>query len=237
MQVSAAFDCCLDDDRLIIAATYIKPDGEVYDLYRVGLKDKKITCLVPGWVKYGLSSAKEYEGAYSNRGILPIGIQGYCDADNGYVYYAWEGNLRIMKVNIHTGEIDTFGEKTGNYVMPKVSNRLANAYAEGDRKVWVEERHKLNYIDDINVSKNYIVLSYIKPDPSVGMRIKMLQIYGHNQKLITEFKAPNEVLLSDNGVSTSLSMDRKNDRLIFLKHFLDKNDEDAYEIVIYDIVQ
>jgi len=134
MRINAGFDCCLDNGGLVLAAFTLVDNDKRYDAYRVNFADKTIKYLLPSEVKYGFSSVKEYLAAYHGKDIAPIGIQTYCDAFQGNLYYVWEGNLRIIRVNIRTGEITTFGQKTQNYIRPKVTNSLVNAYEERDKK-------------------------------------------------------------------------------------------------------
>jgi len=237
MQVNAGFDCCLDNGGLVLAALIYGDRGRNYDAYRINLTNKSIKYLLPSEIKYGFSSIKEYETAYKGNDILPIGIQSYCDVYDGYLYYSWLGDLRIIRVNISTGGIATFGQKTQNYSKPKVSNRFATAYAERDKTIYAEERRKLTLIDDINASKSYIILSYMKPDSTLDRQVRMLQFYGHDQKLIAEIRAPREISFNDESEAANIIMDRKNDRLIGFRRFLNKQDEDRYEFLVYDIVK
>lgn len=237
MPVELGIDCCFEKDGLVIAAEIYDKQGKIYDAYRVNLNDKSIKYLLPSEVKYGYASQKEFKAAMQGHDILPIGIQGYCDVYDGYLYYAWMGNLRIIRVNTGTGEISTFGQKTQNYIRPQASNRLASAYAEQDKKLYREERRKLILIDDINVSMSYIILSYMKPDVDLDRRIRMLQFYGHDQKLLAEIRAPREISFFDENDAASMIVDKKSDRLVCLRRFLNKQDEDQYEILVYDIVK
>ena len=237
MPVELVIDCCLDNGGIVLAAYKLLDNDRRYDAYRVNLADKTIKYLLPSEVKYGFSSVKEYLAAYHGKDIVPIGIQAYCDGFQGNLYYVWEGNLRIIRVNIRTGEITTFGEKTQNYIKPKVSNSLLNAYEERDKKKYREEKRKLTLIDDINVSGSYIILSYLKPDPAIDRQKRMFQFYGHDQKLIAEIKAPQEIAFGDEDEWVGMTTDRKNNRLICLRKFLDKQDEDRYEFLVYDIVK
>jgi len=52
-------------------------------------------------------------------------------------------------------------------------------------------------LDDINISKSFIILSYLKPDPAIDRQKRMFQFYGHDQKLIAEIKAPQEIAFGD----------------------------------------
>jgi len=237
MPVELGIDCCFEKDGLVIAAEIYDKQGKVYDVYRVDLNDKSIKYLLPSEVKYGYASQKEFKVARQSNDLLSLGILGCCDVYDGYLYYAWMGNLRIIRVNTVTGEITTFGQKTQNYIRPQASNRLASAYAEQDKKLYREERRKLTLIDDINVSKSYIILSYMKPDVGLDRRIRMLQFYGHDQKLLAEIRAPREISFFDESDAASMIVDKKSDRLVYLRRFLNKQDEDEYEFLVYDIVR
>jgi hypothetical protein len=65
----------------------------------------------------------------------------------------------------------------------------------------------------------------------------MLQFYGHDQKLLAEIRAPREISFFDENDAASMIVDKKSDRLVYLRRFLNKQDEDQYEILVYDIVK
>jgi len=238
MPVDAGFDCAMNKGMLALSSFIYGAHGKSYHAYGVNIKDKSITYLLPSEIKYGYSSVDEYESAYQGNDIVCIGIQGYCDIYNDLLYYVWEGDLRIIRVDTSTRGIITFGKKTENYTKPKVSSRLARAYANGDNVVRSEERKKLTLVDDINVSRNYIILSYMKPDPYLGRRVRMLQFYGHDQKLIAEIMAPREISFNDENEAISMTIEKGKDRLICMRRFLNKDEtDDLYEILVYDIVK
>ncbi len=234
--VNAGVDCCLYNDLLFLAAFVLDPDGNSCELYSVNLTNGKTSYVLPSHEKYGLSSTAEYRKVYRNtNSIVAIGTPGYCDAYNGKVYYVWEGDLRILRIDIKTGDIEEFWIKTDKYVQPFVSDRLAIAYEQKERMVMAVEKSKFSIIDDINVSKNYIVLSYMTPSKTAGRRSRMLQFYGHDMKFISEIEAPKEVSFSDEDESAVICMNRETDSLIFLRRFLDAKDEDKFEILVYNI--
>jgi hypothetical protein len=112
------------------------------------------------------------------------------DITDGYAYFVWKGNLRIIRIDVSTGNVvgKPFGKKTGHYVEPKLTQKLLNAYYKRDGKLFKEEREKMSFVKSIfATSKNVFVIygSPINSGPGIPF---WLQKYSLDGQFINESK-------------------------------------------------
>jgi hypothetical protein len=164
-------DIQLKDHRLFISGYLTDPDGNPYDFYYVDITKNEAdsnhkTYLLPSYYKYGLESIQEYENQYRKKPDIPvIGINGLFDIYGDYAYFVWEGNLRIIKINIISREIDVkpFGMQPPHYVKPFASQKLVDSLRKRDIKMHESERMKMSYVKNIFTSSKYVLVIYEGP--------------------------------------------------------------------------
>jgi 6-bladed beta-propeller len=202
-------------------------NGDEWEGFIYNFKTKEYTTLLKSMTKYGFNNVKDYK--LNRRDISIIGAGGFCDWRRDYAYFIWSGNLKINKINIKTKQIETFGKKTANYRIPKVTTALKNAYNAIDLKAYAKEIEKFSYIYGILTNKDYLMVSYDKfLSPGEKVQERMLQFYTLDGKFI------NEVILPSNGpCGLFASKDNDDDILyMFRRKIIETDDEDEENYLI-----
>lgn len=184
----AGTDFKLKGKRLLIAGYKPDRDGNPYDLYYINIANGETHFLLPSYRKYGLKSPKEYEEKYRRTGELKaMGAASWFDIqDNNNVYMAWESKLSIIKLNLESGDLTTFGQKTPNYFEPKAEQFL-EAYRKKSTKEIQNERSKTSYVKNVLASSKYILVVIEGPvDQEKQQSHLWLQFYDLKGKFIKE---------------------------------------------------
>jgi hypothetical protein len=183
----------LRNDKLFVSGYRPNEKSKPFDLYYIDLANNQINLLLPSYKKYGLKSFDEYETKYRRQpDIGVIGIGGWFDLHEDDVYFAWEGDLRIIKQNIRTGEVSYFGRKSANYVKPYATKKLINSISTRDFKTTQQEKAKMSFVRSIFTSKKHVLLVYegpVKNDKNPGF---MIQFYMFNGDFVEEIPIPGE---------------------------------------------
>jgi len=238
--IDLGLDFSLMKNELLVAGYKVDPNGKPYSLYILNLKTNKYTFLMPSEIKYGLNSFTEYKAQYRSKPELgSIGARGFCDWQSEYAYYIWEGNLRIIKINMKSGKIKFFGKKTQDYIQPTATKALIKANRERNTKSIFKEKYKMSYIKAIFVNEKYVGLLYNKPAENRGDDWDiydaefqyMFQLYTLDGKFIKE--------ISISGKYYEMYMTRNGNSLYFLSSKFDekKEEKEFYEILKYKIVE
>jgi hypothetical protein len=172
----------LDNNKLYISGTKRTIDGKNYQFYYMELDtDDQYVYLLPGYMKYGLNSDKEYYKEIFNKPyISAIAALSYFDILNDFAYYIWGGDLKIFKINLNTKTISTFGKKTANYIKPSASKRLINSsgiHSTQAAKIRSQERNKMSYVRQIFASKKHVLVIYEARDNNHNDLGYMMQFY------------------------------------------------------------
>lgn len=186
-------DIQLQGNRLFIAGYLPDPGGNPYDFYYIDLTNNQTTFLLPSYYKYGLKSLREYENQFRKKtDFHSIGINGWFDIYRDDAYFVWEGNLKIIKLNIVSKEItpDTFGIQPLHYVKPYASQELIESRRKLDLKRHLGEKTKMSYVRDIFVSSKYVLLIYEGPTSQDNTANSWLQFYTLDGNFINELPIP-----------------------------------------------
>ena len=179
---------------------------------------------------FGFSSDKEYQKA--RKDISIIGSQGYCDWWGDYAYLIWRGNLKIMKINMKTREMESFGKKTENYLQPTATERKRKALRERNLRVLGEEAGKYSDIMGLYTNKDYLLLMYNKPRvKGEEVNSRMLQFYTLDGTFINELQ-----ITHGTGCVLFLSKD-KNDDILYMLHPGEAEDYQEYLVSRFKIVK
>ena len=203
-------DIEISGNRLFIAGYQPDPDGYPYDLFYIDLsgstKNSQIrkvqrTYLLRSYYKYGLKSFDEYERIYRNEPysyIKAIGINSWFDVQGDEVYYAWEGDLRVIKLNIKPTldeEPTFFGEKPPHYKKPSKSFKmpaLVNAYRNRDFSDLKSAKSEMYYVRNIFTSSNNVILIYEGPNTQGKSTTFRAQIYSLEGGSMKETNIPGK---------------------------------------------
>ena len=94
----------------------------------IDLTNDQTTFLLPSYHKYGLKSFDEYETKYHRKSdIRTIGIVVFFDIQGDDVYFVWEGDLKILKINMKSGKLVFFGKKPSHYIKPFATKEMSEA--------------------------------------------------------------------------------------------------------------
>ncbi|MFC2146173.1 6-bladed beta-propeller [Acidobacteriota bacterium] len=190
-----AYDIQLKGNRLLISGYKQRQDEEPYDFYYVDLTNDQTTFLLPSHYKYGLKSFREYEIEYRGKPDFPaIGIKGWFDIHNDDVYFVWEGNLKVIRLNFVSGEIslNPFGNQKTNYVKPRATKKLRESRRKIDTSIAESERAKVSYVKNIFVSSGHILVIYQGPINQGNASNFWLHFYKLNGDFVREEPIPGQ---------------------------------------------
>lgn len=182
-------------NKLFIAGYTSDQVGNPYDFYYIDLTNDKTVFLLPSYRKYGLQSFKEYEIQNRSKSVIPvIGIRGFFDINRDEVYFVWEGNLKIIKLNIVSGGIDTntFGIQPPHYIKPYASENLLEARKKEDFNVIQKELAKMSYVRNIFVNSKDILVIYEGPVKQSSATNFRMQFYTLDGNFIKEVLVPGQ---------------------------------------------
>ena len=206
-------DSQLKGNKLLISGYMPTPKKETYDLYYIDLIDNQPEFLLPSYCKYGLKSFNDYVTQYRRKpDIKAIGISSRLDIHRDDVYFVWEGDLRIIKINIGSREWTSFGEKTPSYIKPFASRRLLEGYSKGNPKVTRIEKTKMSFIRDIFVNPKYVMVIYEGPimqDKSSNFRLQFYTLDGDFIKEVPISGKPDRKMWFDKDMNILYSLSSK----------------------------
>jgi hypothetical protein len=189
-------DIKLIGNRLFISGYLPDPDGKPYDFYYIDLKKDQKIFLLPAYLKYGLNSFQEYEIQYREKSdISVIGINGFFDIYRDDAYFVWEGNLKVIKLNFVSGDIDQvhFGMQPPHYVKPYASEKLIDSRRKRDIKMHESERMKMSYVKNIFTSSKYVLVIYEGPVNQGTATNFWLQLYTLDGDFIKEVPIQGQI--------------------------------------------
>jgi hypothetical protein len=209
-------DFHLAGDRLFVSGYIPDKNGAHYDLYYIDLKNKKRTLLLPSHHKYGLKDYKEYILKYT-RGfeIRSIGIAGWIDIKGDDVYFVWEGDLKIIKINLQTNDAIWFGQKSRRYFKPSASENLIKAYSQRDSDPLVRERRMMTFVRNVFVGHKYVFVIYEELMQRGKQKIIRMQLYtlaGDFLKDVPIPETPNKMMWFDKKNSILYSLSNKGEK-------------------------
>jgi hypothetical protein len=184
-------DIQLSNNKLFIAGYISDQDKWHYELYSIDLSNRKTTFILPSYYKFGFKSFREFEIQIAqNVDIRVIGINGWFDIYSENAFFVWEGNLKIIKVNVESGEGHPkfFGEKPPHYVKPHSTDKLI----QGQKKRRVDtinrEKAEMSYVRNVFTSpkSKYILVIYEGPASRNKKGYSRLQFYSLDGDFIKE---------------------------------------------------
>jgi len=232
--LALAYDIKFITPEKILVSGYNEDSNKIgHDLYFFYPQSGKIEFLLSSYEKYGYSSQKKYENEFLKK-IAPIGISGYCDYMGKYIFFAWEGSLKILKINMETKNIQSFGEMTKNYRPAIVTPRLSKLYNERADKELDAEMQKLSYVTGIFTDDDFVALTYANYEKDVEGWQTIVQFYTPDGKYLQETILPggiNSASLSD----PSFCYVKETNTLYYLSRTLDAELDDIYKILKFKI--
>lgn len=235
---SVGEDIKLRDGRIYFAGTKFGSDGVPNAFYSAALgenlksfslDDKSYIYYLPSHLKFGFDSVSEYRTELYKKGTLTaIGVLGIFDILGDFAYFAWEGDLKIFKIDLKTKRHITFGKKTPLYNKPKTTKRILEAFRIRKFKDMIGERKKLSYVKKVIAAEKYVLLIYDARKQGGENEGSRLQYYSHGGKFLKE-----EVLPGDAGRTTW--MDKKNNILYMLTSEYGTDDSIVFYVHTYHV--
>ena len=185
----------LSNDRLFISGYKAGPNNEHYDFYSIDLRNNETAFLLPSYRKYGLSSPGEHARQFfENLDIPKIGIRGWFDIYRDDAYFVWEGSLKIIKLNIETGEIGpaSFGTQPPHYIKPHASPELREVYRTMNTKGIENEKAKMSYVRHLFTSPKYVIVIYQGPSAQGNASNYRIQFYTLDGDFINDSPIPGQ---------------------------------------------
>jgi len=220
----------------IIIASYTRDkNNKKYNLYMKNFNGKNTRYLLPHFLKWGFKSEGEYQREYE---IIPKYATPFVDFDvaENCVYYAWEGLLKIIKINLKTKEIHFFGKETENYTRPKPTKKIVKAFEERKVKLIEKEREKMSWVIGVFADKDFIGVLYNNFDKKTSLWKAICQFYKPDGEFMGEYHLPDAVDYSIYGPKHFY--DKINNNLYILSRKLNEESYlDEYQIMKYQILK
>ena len=216
----------------IILDDLIISSGKKYHLYMKDFQDKRIVNLLPVELRYGFKSIKEYDQKYGD--ISKITAQlGFLDTYGDNVYFVWEALLRVIKSNLRTNQLEFFGKETKNYIRPKVSRKIIDAFNQRNVKKIEEEWENMSRVFGVFADEDFVGILYSNLDKKLSLWKAILQLYSPEGKFLREEHLP---FAEDYGSFLRNFYDDENDFLYILsRHINEETSIEKCEILKYKI--
>ncbi|HLP44375.1 MAG TPA: hypothetical protein VK469_00405 [Candidatus Kapabacteria bacterium] len=178
-------------ERLLIAGYMTDENGNPFDLYEISA-DGQITPILSSFEKYGLKSNEEYEIEYRQKpNIKAKGINSCFDVQGDDVYFAWEANYKIIKLNLKSRQVSYFGQKPRNYVEP-AADKLVEAFQKRNNEMMKTARESMSYIAKVFTTDVFVLVIFAGPFNQANGFNYTLQLYDLNGKYLGETAVPGQ---------------------------------------------
>lgn len=188
-----AVDLKLSDSKLFISGTTLN-NRRPFDLYYYDFgtrtnNDQQLekVLLMPSTYKYGFDHSKDYFEQLRSKQSYALGGIGYVDIIGKYAYYAWEGDLNLIKINLDTGDIsDKFmkARKIDNYSKPEMTDRLKLSFKKRHYKDIEKEKKGMSFVREVFANSDNVFIIY--QNYSDGYSPILIQVYGHDGRFKRE---------------------------------------------------
>jgi hypothetical protein len=227
------FNPRLANGRIYISGYAPVSDKEAYSLFSRDLQTGELEYILPNWTKYGFSSFGQYDSKKNS--VLSLGGAGFCDVLEDSIYFVWEGDLKILKIDGSTKKWESFGYKTKNYRQPKVTTALEMAISVLSLEGMDTEFAKMSFVNAIFADKGFVGVVFQNYDSKSSLWKMFLQLYTPSGEFITETPLQDAVTYIDFRAGNSF-YDRESHTLYYLSiRYDEKTNLDRYEIISYKI--
>lgn len=187
-------DFFLKENILFMSGNRISEDGKYYSFYAFNIdKNGDYKYFLPSYLKFGLSSENEHRTELIKKSDLAtIGVKGMFDMNGGFAYYAWEGDLKVFRIDLKTGEIKTFGKKMAHFKKPYTTQKLIDSFFSRQVDIVRRERAKMSYVKQIFTSNSYVMVIYTIPSKNNEDNVYMVQFLKMDGTFVQEVVLPGK---------------------------------------------
>jgi hypothetical protein len=218
--------------KILVSGYKADSNGKEYDLYFLNPQSTHAEFLLPSHLKYGFSTHQKYKNKYLSN-IAPIGIYGYCDDMKNNIYFAWNGNLNILKINGDSKKISHFGKNTKNYIQPHVSPQLLKLYNERSKQV-SKEMQKISYVTGIFADEGFVGVTYANFKKEIEGWQTIVQFYSHDGVFLKEAILPGAINTTTYA-DPSFCYVKESNTLYYLARTMDEEFNDIFKILKFKI--
>ena len=225
-------DVKIFNDGVMIDGYAIDSNGKEYSLYFKDFEGKKTKYILPRYLKYGFES--ENISKIRLNDISPLGVFSYFSVYDHYIFYAWEGRLKILKIDLETNKVDSFGQETKYYARPKVTKGILEARMKRKGEIESKEKENMSWIRGVFANDDFIVLYYVNYNKQSSFWEAFLQFYDHSGNFFYEKRLPDAISYLRNG--PPFYYHQAKNRIYFLSLKLNTiGFLDEYEVLKYKI--
>lgn len=153
--------------QMIVDEVARDKNEEAYHLYLKNLTSPQSSLVMPWAIRYGMKPGSDYMQKHlAHAAQLGLGMS-YFDLVGDDVFYVWEGELRIIRINLKSRTWSFFGKETANFVRPRLIGARSRRPADD----------KFSRIWGIFADKEKVLLFYANPNPDFKRLKVFFQVY------------------------------------------------------------
>lgn len=176
--------------KLLVSGYAPDEKNNPHDLYTIDLSSNRTTFLLPSYLKYGLKSYAEYEKKYL--GISILGLSGWFSVQGDSIFYTWEGDLKLIKVGINSGQwANGFGKQYLPYRKPSTSSKLYESFKSRNTQAVIKEKAKMSFVKHVFTDAEHVYVIY--QGPITQKSNFQLQIYTLSGGYLVDVPIPGQV--------------------------------------------
>ncbi len=235
--IVSVFDSCLWRDKVAIAGYKTKLEGTKargYDVYLLDMSTGEIDYLMPSYRKYGFDSESEYSVQYKN--ISKLGLISHLHVHQDVLYHAWQARMNIVRIDLKSRKLKTFGTKTSLYREPFMTGALKKSYGErGSEKIIDKEMQRFSFVSGLFASNDFIGVLFENYHEEGSAWKPVLQIYDLQGNLVKE-RSLEEVQFYDRR-AIPFAFTEDDQSLYFISGIMEDDGSVRHEIVHYRVRQ
>lgn len=230
--IALGYDFKLCGDEVMVSGFKMDKNKSKFEMYILNPLKKKMDFLIPAYEKYGLESRKEYKRKYPDK-LASIGLNAYFDYTGDDVFYAWEGNLDIIKINRKTRKLVRFSHKSKNYKTPELTSKLTRLYKARSTKMYTETQ-KMSYVNGVITGPGYVCVTYANYNKEPSGWQSYIQLYNPEGIFLSE-QILEGAVNTTNYPDPAFYFDKDAGTLYFLSRTMDEEFNDIYAVCKYKV--
>jgi len=228
-----AEDIAAMEGGMLVAGYTKNKKGYEYNLYFQRYKDESKVYLLPWGFSYGDYKNKGFMKIFSDK-ISRLSLNAYCDYDGEEIYYVWDADLRIIKINKKTNKVKVFGHKTDNYKQPVLTPELIRAHREKGGKNWRDISRHYSHLRKIFSNKDLVGILIVGNYRANKISDIFIQLYKPSGEFIGE-KLLKLTKVEDMFNELRFHFNKDKNLLYILETITDEEFEQSFKMFEYKI--